>query len=261
MGSWIPRIVFLLQLLYSVHPCIYFYADDLTNQTLVISREREDYCIINKTVPNGDIVQCEGNATASRVNTTHVRLKTNEGPDVNFILNHGRDNERGKHAEPYNAACPADSAEMTEVQKKTTKPRNRVYTVVLTLCALILGISLSYVIYQKYRRPKRRRLMLKSLLWSPKAQFLCPARHVDSEKNVILASLLTVEESIGVRVTTLNRVFPVSVKLAGFDKNSALIRTGGFTRHRTTGSGPSAIDVELMVIKFTDLNFEHQTDL
>ncbi|KAG8570058.1 hypothetical protein GDO81_014671 [Engystomops pustulosus] len=160
MGFWLPQVVFLFTLVYTgrAYTCLYFYSHDFSHQTLVILREREDYCVLDKTTTDGDTVVCKGNTTATRVNSTHVLLSTDQEPDVNFFLNYGRDGEPGKNADYYKGACPPPPARLLQGSQRNTTDHaqpNRRYVSWWSLLMVPIVIPIVIIfIYMKNKKDK-----------------------------------------------------------------------------------------------------------
>ncbi|XP_073511765.1 uncharacterized protein [Phyllobates terribilis] len=130
--------------------CVYFNGPDFSDQRLVIRRGREIHCIINKTTTNGIAVHCEGsyNDTATRVNHTHVLLKTNDDLHANFKMEYGKKNVTGKNAEPYTADCPDPSPVPGKV--KNPDEKYRVYSRVFAEGGAVIFIIIIILIGQNY---------------------------------------------------------------------------------------------------------------
>lgn len=152
MGTRRLRALLLLLVVPSVFPCVYFVADDFSDQVVGIEREREPYCTISETTPDGEPVTCAGDVTATRINRTHVLLNTEEGPKVTFMLNHGRKNQPGKFADSYHADCPASSPVQENLTEPAKLPRKHyglyaapilVFFIIIAVIAAILFIYMN----------------------------------------------------------------------------------------------------------------------
>lgn len=156
MGTRKLRALLLLLVVPSVFPCVYFVADDFSDQVVVIEREREPYCTINKTTPDGEPVTCAGDVTATRINRTHVLLNTEEGPNVTFFLNYGKENNTGKSAYPDHADCPASSPVQENLKEPAQLPHKHygLYAA-LILVFIIIAVILFICMNCKEGQPSR----------------------------------------------------------------------------------------------------------
>ncbi|CAJ0949334.1 unnamed protein product [Ranitomeya imitator] len=135
--------------------CFYFKGLNFSDQRLVVrTEEREEYCVINKTTPYGSIVPCKGNATSTRINDTHVLLRTPNDTDDYFTMEFGRDNEPGKSAESYRADCPDPSPVPGKV--KNPDGNFRVHLGISVPVGAVIGAVIIIVILifacKKYRK-------------------------------------------------------------------------------------------------------------
>ncbi|KAM4014724.1 uncharacterized protein ACNLHF_001505 isoform 2-T9 [Anomaloglossus baeobatrachus] len=136
--------------------CLYFVGTDFSNQMLVIRKERESYCFLNKTTPDGGTVPCERNVTATKVNKTHVLLKTTE-TNVLFTMEYGR-GKTGETAEPITADCPDPLPVPGKVKK--TDGNYRVYYGSYAAAGSAIIIILIFIILMLCQTCAKKRMEL-----------------------------------------------------------------------------------------------------